>query len=120
MARVTRCRVFINGPEFHDFKNVKIDDREVAKVVKLMNKTDWADVVPENVFSIDYVVKAGTAEFDPEAILNGTAVVKIAKKGGGSYLFQNCKILKIGGEEFDGEKELVKTLTIFAERRSDV
>ena len=119
MARVSRCRVFINGSEMSDFKNYRSNDREIAKTVRLMNDMDTVDVVKENVFMIDYVPKRGVAEFDFETVLDGTAEVKIAKLGGGAYLFQNCKCLIIGGDDMDGEKELVKTITIFGKSRSD-
>lgn len=119
MPRVSRCRVFINGSEMSDFKNFRTNDREIARTVKLMNATDYVDVTPENVFMIDYVPKKGVAEYDFEGMLDGTKNVKVAKHGGGSYLFQNCKCLTIGGEDMDGEKELVKTITVFAESRSD-
>lgn len=119
MARVSRCRMFMNGSEMSDFKNYRSNDQEIAKVVRLMNEVDTVDVVPENVFMVDYVPKKGVAEFDFNAELDGTAEVKIAKLGGGSYLFQNCKCLIIGGEDMDGEKELVKTITIFGKSRSD-
>jgi hypothetical protein len=102
-----------------DFKNFKTNDREISKIVKLMNFTDYADVTPENSFTIDYVPPKGQTEFDFEATLDGTAVVKVTKFGGGSYQFGDCKCLNIGGETIDGENELVKTITVFAGSRSD-
>jgi hypothetical protein len=111
--------MFINGSEMRDFKNFKADDREIAKTVKLMNFTDYADVTPENSFTIDYVPPKGQTEFDFDAVLDGTAVVKVSKFGGGSYQFSDCKCLKVGGESIDGENEMAKTISVFAGSRSD-
>jgi len=119
MARVSRCKIFINGAQNTDLKSFKSNSRVVAKTVMLMHKTDYFNVTPENVFTIDYAVPSGKTEFDFDSVLDGTATINVAKDGGGSYLFSNCRCLEIGEETMDNENELVKTITIFAEDRVD-
>jgi hypothetical protein len=118
MARVSRCKIFIDNVEMIDFKNYQVVDEVVAEKVKLQNFTDYTEVPPEYGFSIDYAIPAGKKEYDFRKI-DGESTIRVAKIGGGSTTWLGCKTLIVGGETIDGEKEAVKTITIFAKKRSD-
>jgi hypothetical protein len=101
-----------------DFKNYQVNDQVLAERVKLQNSTDYAEVTPEHGFTIDYVIPAGTKEYDFKKI-DGRSTIRVAKVGGGATLWLGCKTLSVGGETIDGEKEAVKTITIFAKGRKE-
>jgi hypothetical protein len=118
MPRVSRCRIYIDNVEMTDFKNYQANDEVLAERVRLQNFTDYAEVPPEYGLSIDYVIPANKKEFDFSKI-DGNTTIRVAKVGGGSTTWSGCKTLTIGGETIDGEKEAVKTVSIFAKGRSE-
>ncbi len=113
---VSRVDVTIDGQQISDMKNFKELARQIAEQVPLMKKTGYVNKTIRNKFSLDYVIPAGT-RFDFTTIENST--VMVALEDGGTINFAGVRCLEIGDADYDGEKEVVQTITFGAESRVD-
>ena len=109
---VSQVLLEVNGQEISDFKTVTEDEVELAKTVKLMNKTGNMGVTPRYGVQVDYVVPSDAPEFDFEGVKNGT--LTIDKMNGVRETFTGVRTLKVGSTKYDGENEVVRTITFGA------
>ena len=113
---VSRVDVAIGGKQMDDMKNFKEHERVLADQVNLMNKTGFVNKLPRHQFSLDYVVPAAT-RFDFESVKNETVLITI--EDGGTINYSGVRCMKLGEASYDGEKEVVQTITFGAENRVD-
>ena len=109
---VSQVLLEVNGQEITDFKAVTEGEVELAKQVKLMNKTGSMGVLPRYGVEVDYVVPADTPEFDFDGVKNGT--LTIDKQNGVRETYTGVRTLKIGSTKYDGDNETVRTITFGA------
>lgn len=115
MEYVSRCTLDVNGQSIEDFKSFTEKEREVRKAVNLMNGTGFAGKTPRHAVSVDYVVPLETAEFDWDAVKNGTLTVEL--ENGARLTFSGVYTLKVGEMKVDGENETVRTIELGAVNR---
>ncbi|MDR3631478.1 MAG: hypothetical protein P4L42_14200 [Desulfocapsaceae bacterium] len=106
----------VNGQEISDFKSVTEKEVELAKQVKLMNKTGFTNVTARYEVEVDYVVPKDAPEFDFTSVANGT--LTIDKMNGVRDTFTGVYTLKIGATKYDGDKEATRTINLGATGRA--
>lgn len=116
MQYVTRVDVAIDGQKISDMKNFKEGEISSRDQVNLMSKTGFVKKLVRHGFSLDYVIPTGV-RFDFNAVENATAL--IALEDGGTINYSGVCVLKVGEAAYDGEKEVVQTITFGAEARVD-
>lgn len=104
-----------NGHALDDFKAFEEDTRTLRKAIKLMKKTGLLGVTPVYGFNLDYVVPKNRAEFDFDAVQDGTVVVDY--ENGSRTTFTGCSVLEVGSVKYDGENEAVKNIKFIAAGR---
>lgn len=109
---VSRVLLEVNGQEVDDFKTVTEGEVELAKQVKLMNKTGSMDTTPRYTIEVEYVVPSDAPEFDFEGVKNGT--LTIDKQNGVRVTYTGVTRLKIGSVKYDGDNEATKTINFGA------
>jgi hypothetical protein len=113
---VSRVDVAIDGKKLVDMKNFKEHELAPRDQVNLMSSTGFVKKTVRHKFSLDYVIPAG-ARFDFNAVEKATAL--ISAEDGGSINYSGVCCLTIGEAAYDGEKEVVQTITFGAEDRKD-
>jgi len=113
---VSRVDVALNGEKMDDMKNFKEHELDPRDQVNLMNKTGFVNKTVRHQFSLDYVIPVGT-RFDFASVQDATAL--ISAQDGGTINYSGVRVLKIGEASYDGEKEVVQTITFGAESRTD-
>ncbi|WP_310601205.1 hypothetical protein [Desulfobulbus sp.] len=102
----------VNGQNIDDFKAVTEGEFEVAKQINLMNKTGFGRMTARHGVEVDYVVPADKAEFDFKTVEDGT--LTIDKQNGVRTTYTGVWTLKVGATKYDGENEVVRTITFGA------
>ena len=119
MALVSRATLFAGASTIANIKNIKTNQVDYAAEVQLLNDFDTVDLPQKYGFSFDAVQIQGISEQNWSDVWDGTTTGRIAKKGGGTIIFTECKLISIGEETIDGQNEMVKTITVFAKGRTD-
>jgi hypothetical protein len=112
---VTRCIVEIDGQQISDFKNYREGQRELRRMVKLMNKVGVSEVTPSITFGFDYVPPTSGTEYPFESISNSAVTVEL--DGGRRVTFSGVAVLSIGESRIDSETELVRPIEFGATSR---
>jgi hypothetical protein len=113
---VARVDVAIDGENISDMKNFKEHELNLRDQVNLMKKTGYVNKTLRHQFSLDYVIPAG-ARYDFASVEQAACV--IAAEDGGAINYAGVCSLKVGEAAYDGEKEVVQTITFGAESRMD-
>lgn len=113
---VLKVNLEVNGQDISDFKSVTESEVELRKEIRLMNKTGFADAQPRYGAEVEYVVPSDAAEFDFEAVKNGT--LTIDKNNGVRVAYTGVYCLKVGSVKYDGDNEAVRTITFGATGRN--
>lgn len=114
---ITSITLEINGEQEDNFTAFEEDERELKRLVKLMNKTGTTKVKGPVKFNLDYVVPKNSPERNFEEIEDGTVTVDY--ENGKRISFGGVECLKIGKARYDGEKEVVKTIEFAATERTE-
>lgn len=115
---VTNVLLEVNGQNIQDFNSVTEGEAELAKQVKLMNKTGFANLTARHTVMVDYVVPSDAPEFDFASVKNGT--LTIDKQNGVRVTYTGVRTLKIGETKYDGESEgTVRAITFGAAGKVD-
>ncbi|MDA8137982.1 MAG: hypothetical protein M0036_04940 [Desulfobacteraceae bacterium] len=112
---VNRCILAINGQNIEDFKTFTENERELARQVKLMNKSGSCGVTQRPGCKVDYVVPMEAPEFDFDSVKDGTLTVEY--ENGKRKIFTGVRTLKIGEEKIDGDNDVVRAIEFMAEKR---
>lgn len=115
MNYVNRCTLTVNGQAIEDFKSVTENERELARQVKLMNKTGHCGVTARPGVKVDYVVPEDAPAFDFAQVNAGTLTIEY--ENGKRITYTGVRTLKIGESKIDGDNELVQTIELGAEKR---
>ncbi|MDA8170321.1 MAG: hypothetical protein M0Z48_00630 [Nitrospiraceae bacterium] len=115
---VSRINLEINGQDVDDFKKCSEGEVELAKQVKLMNKTGHCNTVPRFEVEVDYVIPSGSPEFDfTQLTAANPGTLTIDRQDGTRITYQGVVTRKIGKTEYNEEKEASKTVTLGAAGR---
>jgi len=115
---VTNVLLEVNGQNIEDFSAVTEGEVEIAKQVKLMNKTGFGNVTPRHQVEVDYVIPSDAAEFDFTTVNNGT--LTIDKQNGVRVTYTGVRTLKIGQAKYEQESEgTVRTITFGASGKEE-
>ncbi|MRR15375.1 MAG: hypothetical protein EG826_02835 [Deltaproteobacteria bacterium] len=106
----------VNGQTITDFKSFSEDPRVLRKAVKLMSKSGIVAVLPTLGLKLDYVVPKNTPEFNFDNVSGGT--ITIDHLNGTRIRYTGVSTLEIGEAKYDGENELVKTISFAAQKRA--
>lgn len=112
MEYVSRVLLEVNGQAIEDFKQVEVEEVELARRVDLMNTTGVVGVTPRHQVTVDYVVPKDAPEFDFKSVKDGTLTLDY--DNGTREQYAGVYTLKIGATTFDGEKEAVRKITFLA------
>lgn len=115
MARFNRCKMFIGGTERTDLGNYEFGDQVYSKSIKLMNTTDYVDMMPENSFSFMIKPKVGENFPDWDAILDGNIAVNVKLKDGQTRIHSKCRVVSVKETAIDGETEMGMTVNVYCE-----
>ncbi len=112
---VSRVLLEVNGQSIEDFKSATEKEVELHKQVNLMNKTGHMATTPRYQVEVEYVVPETSTEFDWEAVSDGRLTIE--RMNGERVTFTGVYTLKAGDAKADGENEMVRAITLGAEKR---
>lgn len=112
---VTSVILEINGKQIDDWKAFREGERETKKVIQLARKQGVIPVKAGYPLEVDYVVPMNRPEIDFEEEFDGqTGTLTIDLENGTRKVYTDVDLLKVGQTEYDGDKEAVRTISLFA------
>lgn len=113
---IMSCELTVDNHVIRDFKSVEESEVELAKHVKRMKGTGFAEVTPMYGVVVEYLVPAAQADrFDWNTLLDGT--LTIIDDGGAKTIYTGVRRLKVGALKRDDENEMVQTVTLGAKKK---
>jgi hypothetical protein len=115
---VSKIELEINGQSLEDFDSVEEPEYDVAKPVRLMNKTGFTKVTRRyDGGSVDYVIPDDEPEFDFTLVEGGT--LTIDRLNGTRIIYGGVWVTKVGKTKYDGDNVAKKTIEWSAQTRTE-
>jgi hypothetical protein len=112
---VSLVNLEVNGQSITDFQTVEEGEFELARQVKLMNKTGSCNIYPRHSVKVEYVIPSDAPEFDWTTVQNGTLTIDYLS--GTRVTYMGVNIGKMGAAKHDGEKESTRSIDLICEQR---